>query len=50
MRQAVVIDAVRTPVGKASSENGIYREVRAEDLSAHVISRLVAAHRHRSAT
>ena len=41
MRQAVVIDAVRAPVGRASAENGIYREVRAEDLSAHVIRELV---------
>lgn len=41
MRQAVVIDAVRSPVGKASSQNGIFREVRSEDLSAHVIRTLV---------
>lgn len=41
MRTAVVIDAVRTPVGKANSENGYYRSVRAEDLSAHAIRSLV---------
>ena len=41
MRHAVVIDAVRTPVGRASSDKGYYRDVRSEDLSAHVIRALV---------
>ncbi len=42
MRHAVVIDAVRTPVGRASAEKGYYRDVRADDLSAHVIRALMA--------
>jgi acetyl-CoA acyltransferase len=41
MKNAVVIDAVRTPVGRASSDRGYYREVRSEDLSAHVIQALL---------
>ena len=41
MRHAVVIDAVRTPVGRASADKGYFRDVRAEDLSAHVIQALV---------
>ena len=41
MRPAVVIDAIRTPIGKASAENGIYRDFRADDLSAHVMQQLV---------
>ena len=41
MRQAVVIDAVRSPVGRASADKGFFRDVRAEDLSAHVIKALV---------
>lgn len=41
MKRAVVIDAVRTPVGRASSENGYYRDVRAEDLSAGVVRALL---------
>jgi acetyl-CoA acyltransferase len=41
MKNAVVIDAVRTPVGRASAENGYYRDVRSEELSAHVIKALV---------
>lgn len=42
MRQAVIIDAIRTPVGRASAENGYYRDVRAEELSAHVMRQLIA--------
>ncbi|QDU80092.1 3-ketoacyl-CoA thiolase [Polystyrenella longa] len=41
MKQAVVIDAVRTPVAKASPDKGNFRDVRAEDLSAHAIKSLV---------
>jgi acetyl-CoA acyltransferase len=41
MSQAVIIDAVRTPIGRASAEKGYYRDVRADDLSAHVIEALV---------
>lgn len=41
MQQAVVIDAVRTPVGRASADQGYYRDVRAEDLSAGIIKALV---------
>ncbi|MDQ7843068.1 MAG: thiolase family protein [Armatimonadota bacterium] len=38
MRTAVIIDAVRTPVGRY---NGILRDVRPDDLAAHVIRELV---------
>jgi len=41
VKHAVVIDAVRTPVGRASADNGYYRDVRAEDLSADVLRALV---------
>ncbi len=41
MRQAVVIDAIRTPVGKASSEIGWFRNVRADELSAGIMRALV---------
>lgn len=41
MRHAVVIDAVRTPIGRASAEAGYFRDVRSEALSAHVIEALV---------
>jgi acetyl-CoA acyltransferase len=42
MRNAVVIDAVRTPVGRASADKGYYRDVRSEDLSAHAIQAILA--------
>ena len=41
MSHAVIVDAVRTPVGRASAEKGIFRDVRAEDLSAHVLKALI---------
>jgi acetyl-CoA acyltransferase len=41
MQNAVVIDAVRTPIGRASADKGYFRDVRSEDLSAHVIRAIV---------
>jgi 3-oxoadipyl-CoA thiolase len=38
MREAVIVDAVRTPVGKYA---GVLKDVRPDDLLAHVIARLV---------
>jgi 3-oxoadipyl-CoA thiolase len=38
MREAVIIDAVRTPIGKF---NGALKDVRADDLAAHVIRELI---------
>ena len=39
MKQAVIVDAVRSPMGR--SKNGVFRNVRAENLSAHLISSLL---------
>ncbi|WP_406694973.1 acetyl-CoA C-acyltransferase [Singulisphaera sp. Ch08] len=41
MRHAVIVDAVRTPVGRASADKGFFRDVRAEDLAAHAIRAVV---------
>src|SRR5919201_3767903 len=41
MRPAVIIDAVRTPIGRAHAEKGIYRDVRADDLSADLMRALL---------
>lgn len=41
MKSAVVIEAVRTPGGRASPDKGIYRDVRADDLSAGLMKALV---------
>jgi acetyl-CoA acyltransferase len=41
MTEAVIIDACRTPIGRAHKEKGIYRDVRSDDLAAGVIRALV---------
>ena len=41
MRHAVVIEAVRSPVGRAHPEKGMYRDVRADDLSADIMKALL---------
>jgi acetyl-CoA acyltransferase len=41
MRQAVVIDAVRTPIARAHPEKGMFRDVRADDLSADLMKALL---------
>jgi acetyl-CoA acyltransferase len=41
MRQAVIIDAVRTPIGRAHPEKGMFRDVRADDLSADLMNALL---------
>jgi acetyl-CoA acyltransferase len=41
MQNAVIIDAVRTPIGRASADKGYFRDARSEDLSAHVMKALV---------
>src|SRR5258708_20100388 len=41
MRHAVIIDAVRTPNGRAHAEKGMYRDVRADDLSADLLQALL---------
>jgi acetyl-CoA acyltransferase len=41
MRHAVVIEAVRTPIGRAHAEKGMYRDVRADDLSADIMKALL---------
>jgi acetyl-CoA acyltransferase len=40
MGQAVIIDAVRTPIGRAHPEKGMFRDVRADDLSADLMKAL----------
>jgi acetyl-CoA acyltransferase len=41
MRHAVIIDAVRTAIGRAHADKGIYRDVRADDLSAELMRALL---------
>ncbi len=41
MRDVVIIDGVRTPIGRAGREKGYYRDVRADDLSVLCVRRLL---------
>jgi acetyl-CoA acyltransferase len=41
MHDAVIIDAVRTPIGRANMDKSIYRDVRADDLSADLMTALL---------
>jgi acetyl-CoA acyltransferase len=41
MKSAVIIDAVRSPIARAHAENGWFRDVRADDLSAQIMKALV---------
>ncbi len=41
MRHAVIIDAVRTPIGRAHPDKGYYRDVRADDLSGDLMKALI---------
>lgn len=41
MNSAVIVDAVRTPIAKASPEEGFFRDVRADDLSASLMTALI---------
>jgi acetyl-CoA acyltransferase len=41
MNHAVVIEAVRTPIGRAHPDKGMYRDVRADDLSADLMKGLL---------
>lgn len=40
MEQVAIVDATRTPMGR--SKDGAFRNVRAEDLSVHLIRSLLA--------
>src|SRR4051794_14867882 len=41
MKTAVIVDACRTPVGRAHPEKGVFRDVRSDDLAVSVVRALV---------
>jgi acetyl-CoA acyltransferase len=41
VKRAVVVEAIRTPVGNAKPDTGIFRDVRADELSAFLMQKLV---------
>jgi acetyl-CoA acyltransferase len=41
MKTAVIVDAVRTPIGRAHKERGVFRNVRSDDLAVSVVRALM---------
>lgn len=41
MREAVIVDAVRTPLGRAGRDQAYYKDIRADDLSVLCVKRLI---------
>ena len=41
MKRAVIVDCVRTPIGRAHKDKGVFREVRCDDLAVEVVEALV---------
>jgi acetyl-CoA acyltransferase len=41
MKRAVIVDCVRTPIGRAHKEKGVFREVRSDDLAVEVVEALL---------
>jgi len=41
MREVVIVDGVRTPIGRAGRDKGYYRDVRADDLGVLCVKRLL---------
>ncbi len=41
MKRAVIVDCVRTPVGRAHKDKGVFREVRSDDLAVQVVQALI---------
>ncbi len=41
MKSAVIVDCVRTPVGRAHKDKGVFRDVRSDDLAVQVVQAIV---------
>ena len=41
MREVVIIDGVRTPIGRAGKDKGYYKDIRADDLAVNCVRRLI---------
>ena len=41
MREVVIVDGVRTPIGRAGKDKGYYKEIRADDLAVNCVRRLI---------
>ena len=41
MREVVIVDGIRVPIGKAGKDKGYYKDIRGDDLGAICIRRLL---------
>ncbi len=41
MREVVIVDVIRVPIGKAGKDKGYYKDIRGDDLGAICIRRLL---------
>jgi len=41
MREVVIVDGIRTPIGRAGRDQAYYKEVRGDDLSVACVKRLL---------
>jgi len=41
VREVVIVDGVRTPIGRAGKDKGYYKEIRADDLAVNCVRRLI---------
>ena len=41
MKNAVVVDCLRTPIGRAHADQGVFRDVRSDDLAVTVVKSIV---------
>src|ERR687891_396347 len=41
MKNAVIVDCCRTPIGRAHKEKGVFRDVRSDDLAVTVVRALI---------
>jgi acetyl-CoA acyltransferase len=41
MKRAVIVDCVRTPIGRSHKDKGVFREVRSDDLAVEVVKALI---------
>ena len=39
MREVVIVDGVRTPIGRAGKDKGYYKDIRSDDLATYCVRR-----------
>ena len=41
MKRAVIVDCVRTPIGRSHKDKGVFRDVRSDDLAVEVVRAVI---------